>query len=83
MGVRKILSTRLRTDLLRLSDKDDFTENLKFLIDCGSLADDEFSIFSSVEDRFGIEISEEETQRIRTVRDMILLVDRKVRAKTV
>ena len=65
-----------RVDLSRLQSSDDFSTNLSFLWDFDSLANVE--IVSSLENRFGIKISDEEAVAAHTVADLVALVSGKV-----
>ncbi len=78
-GVRGTILEVLDVDLSRLSDTDDFSKNLRFFFDLDSLADVE--IVTELEERFGIEISDQEAQATDTIRDIVLLVDKKVKGK--
>jgi acyl carrier protein len=75
-GVREILEEQLGADMSRLTDKDDFSKNLRFFWEFDSMADVE--IICALEDRFSIRIEDAEAERTRTVRDMIDLVCGKI-----
>lgn len=77
-GVRQVLEEQLGIDLSRLQSSDDFSTNLSFLLEFDSLADVE--IICSLEERFGIKISDDEAAAAHTVSDLILLVNSKVAA---
>jgi acyl carrier protein len=76
--VRRILSQELDADLSRIAPDDDFTTNLKFLLDFDSLAD--VAIVQSLEKEFGVIITDEEATAMHTVKDMVLGVTMKLRA---
>ncbi len=79
IGVRECLAEAVGENLSRLKDSDNIAENLKPLFELDSLADVLF--MTSLEKRFGINILEEEAQQMNTVRDIVLLVDHKVKSK--
>ena len=76
--VRRILTEQLGQDLSRLQSSDDFTKNLKFLFEFDSLVDVE--IVLALEEGFGIKITDEEAQAMRTVEDIVLVVHGKLHA---
>jgi acyl carrier protein len=76
--VRRILAEQLGQDLSRLQSSDDFTKNLKFLFEFDSLVDVE--IVLALEEGFGIKITDEEAQAMRTVEDIVLAVHSKLPA---
>ena len=75
-GVRSVLEEQLGADLSRLRDTDDFSKNLSFFWDFDSLADVE--IVCTLDERFGIKISNEEAQNAKTVADIVHLVQVKL-----
>lgn len=75
-GVRRILSEQLDADMSRLHDEDDFSKNLDFFWEFDSMADVE--IICALEKEFGINITDEEAENTHTVKDIVLLVARKV-----
>lgn len=77
--VRRILAEQLGQDLSRLQSGDDFTKNLKFLFEFDSLADVE--IVLAIEESFGIKVTDEEAQAMRTVEDIVLAVHNKLQLR--
>lgn len=75
-GVREVLEQYLDTDLSRVQDRDDFSENLQFFWDFDSMADIE--IVMALEKRFGIHIEDSEAEEAKSVRDIVLLIQRKL-----
>ena len=80
IGVREILEQVLEADLSRLIDSDDFSGNLRFFFEFDSLAD--AKTIWGLEQRFGISISNDEARKLLTVKDIVMLVDRKAKAKS-
>jgi len=74
--VRRILAEQIGQDLSRLQSSDDFTKNLKFLFEIDSLVDVE--IVLALEKSFGIKITDQEAQAMRTVEDIVLAVQSKL-----
>ena len=81
IAVRRIIAEILGEDVSRLCDTDSFGTNIKFFFEWDSLAD--VHLLFSLEDKFQIKISDEEVQQLSTIRDIILLVDRKVKSNGV
>lgn len=75
-SVMAILEEQLSTDLSRLRGKDDFTRELRFLWTFDSMASVE--VVLALEKTFNIDITDAETDRIRTVSDIVLLVHSKI-----
>lgn len=75
-GVRLVLEEQLDSDLSRLRSSDDFRTNLEFFFYLDSMADVE--IVYALEDRFGINISDEEASNAASIEDLVLLVNRKL-----
>lgn len=59
-----------------LKDTDDFSKELSFFGEMDSMADVEAVI--AFEEEFGIKISDEESQNMKTFRDMVLTINRKI-----
>jgi acyl carrier protein len=76
VGVREVLEEQLGADLSRLSAEDDFSGNLKLFLDLDSMADVE--IICALEKRFGIELTDQEAEAMRSIRDIVCTVQRKV-----
>ena len=77
MGVKKVLEAQLDTDLSRMVDSDDFSNNLSFFWDFDSMADVE--VVCALEQEFKIKITDEEAENSQTVREIVELVWRKVK----
>lgn len=75
-GVKHILETELDADLSRLSNKDDFSQNLNFFWDLDSLAD--VAIVVSLEKFFSIKIEDSEAESMHTIDDIIYSVTNKL-----
>ncbi len=75
-GVKHILETELGADLSRLSNKDDFAQNLSFFWDFDSLAD--VSIVISLEKFFSIKIEDSEAESMHTIDDIVYFVTNKL-----
>ena len=71
-GVREVLEEVLDVDLSRLTNKDDFSNNLKFFWDFDSMADVEIVI--ELEKKFGIEIEDREAAETSTIEEIVMLV---------
>ena len=69
-GVRRVLQEQLGADMSRLSAEDDFTKNLKFFFDFDSMVNVE--IVLGLEREFGIKLSDEEAQKMHTVKEIVL-----------
>ncbi|MBA3767312.1 MAG: hypothetical protein H0W99_10050 [Acidobacteria bacterium] len=80
--IRRILQDETGVDMSRLSDKDDFTGNLAFLFppDDGL---DSVEIIMRIEEEFGIKISDDDTGRMRTVEDIVMITWHKIRQREV
>lgn len=79
-SVMTVLEEQLSADLSRLRGKDDFTRELRFLWTFDSMASVE--VVLALEKKFDIEIADAETDRIRTVSDIVLLVHSKILEKS-
>jgi len=75
-GVKHILESELDADLSRLTNKDDFAQNLSFFWDFDSLAD--IAIVVSIEKFFSIKIENSEAENMHTIDDIIYLVNNKL-----
>jgi acyl carrier protein len=73
---RRILEEQLSADLSQLHDKDDFTRELRFFWTFDSMAS--VRIVIELEDAFDIGIADAEAESIRTVSDIVFLVDSKI-----
>jgi acyl carrier protein len=73
--IREILEEEIGTDFSRLQPDDRFSEFIS------SLDDFDIPIIMAIEDEFEILISDEESQAIETVDEMIVLVWKKIRQK--
>ncbi len=74
--VKKVFDANIGFDLSRLSAEDDFSKELNFIWDHDSLADVETVI--GLEKEFGITISDDEAVRMKTIRDVVEVVDGKL-----
>ncbi|NQT83128.1 acyl carrier protein [bacterium] len=81
VGVRRILEECLEADFSRLTDEDDFSKDLRFFWDYDSMA--AVMVITDLEKEFAIELSDDDTRDITTVRQMIEKVWEKVREKRV
>jgi acyl carrier protein len=79
-AVREVLQLKIGMDMSRLSGDDDFAGNLAFLLDAYDMLD--VDIIVAIERRFGIDVSDEEAARTRTVQDLVMLVHAKLEAKS-
>jgi acyl carrier protein len=61
----------------QLISEDDFSQNLSFLWAWDSMADVE--IVNQLEEKFHIKITDNEAEQAHTVKDIVLLVSRKVK----
>lgn len=71
-GVRSVLEEQLGADLSRLLDTDDFSENLSFFWQYDSMVDVE--IVCALEEKFAIQIPDEQAANVRTFNDLVHLV---------
>ncbi len=71
-GVREVLAHELQVDVSRMAPDDDFSRNLRFLLDSDSMMD--VALVEGLEKRFGIVISDREAENTKTVNDIIVLV---------
>ena len=60
-----------------LKDTDDFSKELSFFWEMDSMADVEAVV--AFEEEFRIKISDEESQNMKTFRDMVMTIDRKIK----
>ena len=60
-----------------LKDTDDFSKELSFFWEMDSMADVEAVI--AFEEEFSIKISDVESQNMKTFRDMVMTIDRKIK----
>jgi acyl carrier protein len=74
--VRRILSQILQADLSRIRDTDDFSKELAFFWSLDSLADVE--IVQALEKEFGIGIADAEAEAMKTLRDIVVGVHKKI-----
>lgn len=72
-----MLQSILDTDIAFLRDSDGFSKSLSFFWDFDSMANVE--LVQALEERFRIRISDQEAESVKTVRQLIELVQRKVR----
>ena len=75
--VRRILEEKVDADLSMLKDTDDFSKELSFFWEMDSMADVEAVI--AFEEEFSIKISDVESQNMKTFRDMVMTIDRKIK----
>ncbi|MFQ3249482.1 MAG: acyl carrier protein [Glaciecola sp.] len=76
-GVRSIFEEQFDADMSQLISEDDFSQNLSFLWAWDSMADVE--IVNQLEEKFHIKITDNEAEQAHTVKDIVLLVSRKVK----
>src|ERR1039458_1223246 len=74
--IRRIFSEILEVDFCRIRDTDDFTKELAFFWDFDSLAD--VQLVQSLEDEFGITITDAEAKEMKTLRAIVLIVTAKI-----
>ena len=71
-GVRQVLADELQVDVSRMIPGDDFSRNLRFLLDSDSMVD--VALVEALEKRFRIAISDKEAEDTKTVHDIITFV---------
>lgn len=74
-GVREVLAKELNVDVTRMIPNDDFSRNLRFLLDNDSMID--IALIEGLEMRFNITILDKEAENTKTIYDIIALVHRK------
>jgi acyl carrier protein len=74
--IRRNFSEILEVDFCRIRDTDDFTKELAFFWDFDSLAD--VQLVHSLEDEFGITVSDAEAKEMKTLRGIVLIVHAKI-----
>ena len=74
-GVREVLAEELNVDVTRMIPNDDFSCNLRFLLDNDSMID--VALIEGLEKRFKITILDKEAENTKTIHDIIALVHRK------
>ena len=79
MRIMRILSEVLEVNLCRIRARDDFSKELSFFWDIDSLAD--LKIMHALEVEFGVTISDGEAASMKTLRDIVLGVHRKISAR--
>ncbi len=70
--VRKIFEEQFEADFSRISDKDDFSEDMKFIWGYDSMVDVE--IVMALEDEFGIKISDNEAENLKSIHDIVMCI---------
>jgi len=78
-GIKDVLGKTLDADMSRIRPGDDFTKNLKYYFDTDSLADVELVV--GIEKTFQIKIADEEAQKTKTIDDLVMLVNNKMKFK--
>jgi acyl carrier protein len=78
LTVRRILEDEVGAELSQLHADDDFTGNLRFLLEEDCL--DGVEVVMRLEEEFNIKIDDAEAERAHTVRDIVELVWRKLQA---
>lgn len=73
--IKNVFNAKVGFDLSRLSADDDFSTELKYIWDHDSLADVE--IIVSLEKEFVIKITDEEANRMHSIRDVVQLISAK------
>ena len=73
--VKKIISEQLNVK------EDEITENSSFVDDLGADSLDTVELVMAFEEEFGIEIPDEDAEKIRTVGDAIKYIEEKVQAQ--
>lgn len=71
-GVRQALTDELQIDVSRIVPDDDFSRNLRFLLESDSMID--VALVEALERRFDISISDKEAEETKTVHDIITFV---------
>ena len=79
--IRHIFSELLEVDFSHIRDTDDFTKELAFFWDFDSLAD--VQLVQSLEDEFGIAITDAEAKEMKTLRAIVLTVHAKITKSSV
>ncbi|MET0855438.1 MAG: phosphopantetheine-binding protein [Telluria sp.] len=79
-AVRTILEDQLSVDMSQLRDNDDFTRELRFFWAFDSMAS--VQIVLALEQTFDIKIDDAESERSRTVSDIVFLVHSKIVEKS-
>jgi acyl carrier protein len=74
--IRHIFSELLEVDFSRIRDTDDFTKELAFFWDFDSLVD--VQLVQSLEDEFGIAITDAEAKEMKTLKAIVLAVHAKI-----
>ena len=74
-GVREVIAEELNVDVTRMTPNDDFSCNLRFLLDNDSMID--VALIEGLEKRFKITILDKEAENTKTIHDIIALVHRK------
>ena len=75
-SVVEILESYFNTELSRLKPSDAFYQELGFLFDSDSLAD--VDIICAIEEKFNINISDDDAKQIATLNDMIHVISNKL-----
>ncbi len=75
--VRSILEGNVDADLSKLKDTDDLSKDLSFFWAMDSMADVETIV--AFEKEFGMKISDGEAEKMKTLRDMVMTIDRKIK----
>jgi len=79
--VRKIFEETLNADFSKIKDTDDFSKEFAFFWAMDSMADVEIVI--ALEKEFGIKITDDEAQEMKTFRDVVLSINRKLNERDV
>lgn len=75
--IRRILDNELSIDMSILSNEYNFNNNLAFILE-GNRAYDRVNLFMKIEEEFNIKITENESEQVNTVEEIINLVCRKL-----
>jgi acyl carrier protein len=79
LEIKAIMADELGEDLSRLRPTDDFSKNLRPLLNRDSMAD--VAILTGLERRFHIKIDDDEAEACKTVADIVVLVHDKARTR--
>ncbi len=75
--VKEAFDSVIDFDLSRLGSHDDFSNELRFIWDCDSLAD--VALLEALERGFDIEMTQDDASQMRTISDVIRIVSQKIR----
>lgn len=79
VGVRQVLAYELQIDVSRMIPSDDFSTNLRFILENDTMID--VALVEAIENRFKISISDNEAENTKTIHDLINFVHTKSQAE--